>query len=214
MKKILMLLMVMLALPAYGDDFGVEYDEYGYAVQTPSRDNYIGFRIHKNERIAFKYDIHDGGNSTIRRDNFGFGALIGNRLSDFAKLEFETSYTGAQQTKRGTSYDFDVWSNMLNFYLFREFADSIAPYVGLGIGFSTIWGDVSNPKMSDTVFDLSYSAMVGVNFALNSRVDLNLGVKYQFYGELEHDLNGSEYAITDVDATEFYFGAAYKFGLK
>ena len=214
MKKILMLLMVMLALPAYGDDFGVEYDEYGYAVQTPSRDNYIGSRIHKNERIAFKYDIHDGGNSTIRRDNFGFGALIGNRLSDFAKLEFETSYTGAQQTKRGTSYDFDVWSNMLNFYLFREFADSIAPYVGLGIGFSTIWGDVSNPKMSDTVFDLSYSAMVGVNFALNSRIDLNLGVKYQFYGELEHELNGSEYAITDVDATEFYFGAAYKFGLK
>ena len=104
---------------------------------------------------------------------------------------------------------------MLNVYLFQEYADSVAPYVGLGIGFATIWGDVDAPygHMSDSVFDLSYSAMIGVNFALNERVDLNLGVKYQYYGEVEHELNGTEHAITDADATEVYFGAVYKFGL-
>ena len=122
-------------------------------------------------------------------------------------------YTGADQVKRSTKYDFDVWANMLNVYLFQEYADAIAPYAGLGIGFATIWGDVSNPNMSDSVFDLSFSAMIGVNFALNDRVDLNLGVKYQYYGEVEHQHNGAEYAVTDVDATEFFFGAAYKFGL-
>ena len=61
--------------------------------------------------------------------------------------------------------------------------------------------------MSDSVFDLSAQAMLGVNFALNDRIDLNLGVKYQYYGEVEHKLHGKEYAVTDVDATEFYFGA-------
>ena len=47
----------------------------------------------------------------------------------------------------------------------------------------------------------------------NDRIDLNLGVKYQYYGEVEHELNNNEIAITDVDATEFYFGAVYKFGI-
>ena len=104
---------------------------------------------------------------------------------------------------------------MLNFYLFQEYAGTIAPYAGIGIGFATIWGDVDSPigNMSDSVFDLTFSAMIGVNFALNDRIDLNLGLKYQYYGEVEHQMNNVEYAITDVDATEFYFGAVYKFGL-
>jgi len=45
------------------------------------RDNYIGLRIHKNENIAFTYDIHGGSDTTIRRDNFGLGAVVGNKLS-------------------------------------------------------------------------------------------------------------------------------------
>lgn len=213
MKKIICILAALITMPAIADT----YDYYdGYTdMPVARRDNYVGFRVHKNERIAFKYDIHDGGNSTIRQDNFGFGAVVGNRLNDFVKLEFETMYTDANQTKRQTKYDFDVWANTLNIYLFQEYADTVAPYVGLGIGFATIWGDIDAPygHLSDSVFDLSYSAMVGVNFALNDRIDLNLGVKYQYYGEVEHELNGAEYAITDVDATEFYFGAVYKFGL-
>ena len=213
MKKIIFILATILAAPAFADAYD-SYDGYidSYSVR---RDNYVGIRVHKNERIAFKYDIHDGGNSTIRKDNFGFGAVVGNRLNNFVKVEFETMYTGADQTKRQTKYDYDVWANMLNVYLFQEYADTVAPYIGLGIGFATIWGDVDAPygHLSDSVFDLSYSAMVGVNFALNDRIDLNLGIKYQYYGEVEHELNGAEYAITDVDATEFYFGAVYKFGL-
>ena len=160
-----------------------------------------------------KYDINDGGNTTIRKDNWGFGAVVGNRLTDNIKIEFETMYTGAKQTKRDTNFDFDVWANMLNVHLFQEYADAVAPYVGMGIGFATVWGNVSNPNMSDSVFGLSYSAMIGVNFVLNDRIDLNLGVKYQFYGTVEHKIHNARYAQTDIDATEFYFGAVYKFGL-
>ena len=215
MKKLVFVLACLMTLPAFAEDY---WDDYEYAADVSDverRDNYVGIRLHKNERIAFKYDIHDGGNSTVRKDNFGFGAVIGNRLSDFAKIEFETIYTGVEQTKRTTKFDFDVWANMLNFYLFQEYAGAIAPYAGIGIGFATIWGDVDSPigNMSDSVFDLTFSAMIGVNFALNDRIDLNLGLKYQYYGEVEHQMNNVEYAITDVDATEFYFGAVYKFGL-
>lgn len=215
MKKIVFCLAVLTSIPAmaeeYWDEYEYEYDASPeYVVQ---RDNYVGIRLHKNENIAFKYDINDGGNTTIRKDNWGFGAVVGNRLTDNIKIEFETMYTGAKQTKRDTNFDFDVWANMLNVHLFQEYADAVAPYVGMGIGFATVWGDVSNPSMSDSVFDLSYSAMIGVNFVLNDRIDLNLGVKYQFYGTVEHKIHNARYAQTDVDATEFYFGAVYKFGL-
>ena len=210
MKKLVFILAVLTAMPAMANDYWD--DEYEY-VETTSvrRDNYVGIRLHKNENIAFKYDVHNAGQTTFGKDNWGFGAVVGNRLSDHVKVEFETMYTGAKYTKRNTDFDFDVWANMLNVYLFQEYAGAIAPYAGLGIGFASIWGEVN--QMSDSVFDLSYSAMIGVNFALNDRVDLNLGVKYQYYGEVEHKLHGEEFATTDVDATEFYFGAVYKFGM-
>ncbi len=212
MKKLAFVLAVLTTMPAVAE----EYWDDGYNYETAARrDNYVGIRLHKNESIAFKYDIHDGGNTTIRKDNWGFGAVVGNRLSDHVKVEFETMYTGASQMKRSNDFDFDVWANMFNVYLFQEYAGAIAPYAGLGIGFASIWGDIDTPSgnMSDSVFDLSYSAMIGVNFALNDRVDLNLGIKYQYYGEVEHELGDEEYAVTDVDATEFYFGAVYKFGM-
>lgn len=212
MKKLAFVLAILTTMPAFAE----EYWDDGYNYETAARrDNYVGIRLHKNESIAFKYDIHDGGNTTIRKDNWGFGAVVGNRLSDHVKVEFETMYTGASQMKRSNDFDFDVWANMFNVYLFQEYAGAIAPYAGLGIGFASIWGDIDTPfgNMSDSVFDLSYSAMIGVNFALNDRVDLNLGIKYQYYGEVEHELGNEEYAVTDVDATEFYFGAVYKFGM-
>lgn len=212
MKKLAFVLAILTTMPAFAE----EYWDDGYNYETAARrDNYVGIRLHKNESIAFKYDIHDGGNTTIRKDNWGFGAVVGNRLSDHVKVEFETMYTGASQMKRSNDFDFDVWANMFNVYLFQEYAGAIAPYAGLGIGFASIWGDIDTPfgNMSDSVFDLSYSAMIGVNFALNDRVDLNLGIKYQYYGEVEHELGDEEYAVTDVDATEFYFGAVYKFGM-
>ncbi len=215
MKKITAILACLIAIPAVANEYGM-YDEYSGYATTQQRDNYVGFRIHKNESLALKYDINDGGNTTVRKDNFGFGAIVGNKLTSNVKIEFETAYTGVSEYKRNNKFDFDIWSNMLNVYLFKEFDNVVAPYAGLGLGFASIWGDVTAPagRMSDTVFDLSYQMMVGVNFALNERMDLNIGLKYQYYGEVEHKLDNTEYAVTDVDATEVYFGVAYKFGLK
>ena len=188
-----------------------------FAISTPAfafsdrHETYAGLRIHKNENIAFKYDIHGDAYTTIRRDNFGIGAVLGNRLSDNVTIEFETSYTGAEKS----SFNYDIWANMFNVYLFHEFSDAIAPYAGLGIGFAGIWGDIDTPytRLSDSTFDLSYQIMFGVNFALNNRVDFNIGIKYQYYGEIEHEINGNEFATTTASGTELYFGGVYKFSL-
>lgn len=217
MKKIAFILAIMAVTPVMADDYiNDDYDYYEYSDASEKKyETYAGIRIHKNESLSLKYDIQDGGNSTVRDDNFGFGAIVGNRLNDHFKLEFETSYVGIAKSKRANKYDFDIWANMLNVYLFQEYEQAVAPYAGVGIGFASIWGDVKTPvaHMSDSVFDLSYSLMAGVNFALNDRIDLNLGLKYQYYGEVEHKIDNKTFATTDVDATEFYFGAVYKFSI-
>ena len=217
MRKIIFVLAYLTATPAIAEDYWCEdYESCTLAEANMRHDNYVGIRLHKNESIMYAYDIHGRGGDRIRKDNLGFGAIIGNRLTDRVKIEFETMYTGAKQTKHDTKYDFDVWANMVNIYAFKEYQNAIAPYAGLGIGLSGIWTDInsqSSVSLTDSVLELSFSAMVGINLALNSRIDLNLGFKYQYYGEVEHMLENREFAVTDVDATEFYIGAVYKFGI-
>ena len=227
MKKISFLLLGMIiSMPTFANEYGEyteSYDEESYTTYAPdyddtpsetvttrtserSRDTYAGFRIHKNEHIAFDYDIHNVGNTTIKNDNFGFGLNIGNRLTDNVKLEFETLYTGTSATKNSVDYNFDVWSNLLNVYIYKNFGGAVEPYFGVGLGFSGLWSDINNTH--DSGFELSFAAMAGVNFALNKYVDLNLGLRYVDYGKIGH-----ENATTKIDATEIYIGAAYKFGL-
>lgn len=217
MKKIALLAILFATTPVLANDFYyAEYAspdaEYEAPTAVATRDNYIGLRLHKNERISYAFDRRNGGSATLRDDNVGFGAYIGNRLTDFLKLEFETMYSGIDDTKRNLDFNFDIWANMVNVYLYRAYGNAVEPYAGIGLGFSTIWSDIASA--TDTTFDLSYSVMVGVNFALNDRVDLNLGFKYIKYGDADHTTSGGTFATTDIDATEFYLGAAYKFGLK
>jgi hypothetical protein len=123
MKKIAILCGTLAVCPVLANEYS---GAYGYdttaSVIAPRRDNYIGFRIHKNENLAIKHDVIGGDEINLRKDNFGIGVNIGNRLSDNVKIEFETSYTGATQSKYATTVDVNVWSNMFNVYLFQEFS--------------------------------------------------------------------------------------------
>ena len=208
MKKFLLvtLLFCMGTMPAMADDYGYN--------STPQRDTYVGLRLHKNDNIAFRYEPENGDGITLRDGSFGFGAMIGNRLTDHVKIEFETEYTYGGQSKYGSDYSFNVWANMLNVYVYQQFGGAVEPYAGLGVGVSGLWGEIDgNINASDATADMSWSIMAGVNFALNDRIDLNLGVKYQNYGDLGiSDDNGNNASI-EVDGTEFYISAAYKFGL-
>lgn len=213
MKKLSIILCSILglsALPAVADDYGYGYD-YGNA---PRRDNYVGIRLHQNEHLAFGVEFKDGNDTKLRDDSFGFGLNIGNRLTDHIKIEFETAYTYGGEEKYDNDYDFNIWSNMLNVYVYQQFGGAVEPYAGLGIGVSGIWSDVGGGMhMSDSTADMSWGAMVGVNFALNTRIDLNIGLKYQNYGDIEMSDDAGNHISVEVDATELYIGAAYKFGL-
>ena len=215
MKKIsFLLLTALIATPAlanYDDEEYDSYDDESYTTyetpkKTDNRDTYAGFRIHRNEHITLSYDRNAGKTTTIRDNNFGFGALVGNRLTDYVKLEFETMYTGISKTKDATDFDYDIWSNMLNVNLYKNYGGAVEPYIGIGIGLTGMWGDVAHEH--DSEFDLSFALMAGVNFALNRYVDLNLGLRYVDYGEIEY--KGGTAAIY---ATEIYIGGAYKFSI-
>lgn len=180
-----------------------------YDYEPVNRDNYVGIRIHKNDNIAFRFETSSENGTTIRDDSFGIGAYVGNRLTSHIKIEFETLYNSGREKKYNNDFSFNVWSNMLNLYVYQQIESAVEPYFGFGIGVSGLWGDVSGDiNLSDSTADMSWSAMLGVNFALNSRIDLNLGLKYQNYGDIK-----MAKTTTEIDATEIYIGAAYKFGL-
>ena len=223
MKKLSLLLLAGFILtPAIAEDYGTydddfdTYDEETYSapVQTTSvksgRDTYIGLRLHRNEHIAYHYSLDNGHSTTVRDNNFGIGVNIGNRLTDNVKIEFETMYTGDHTRRRATNFDYDVWSNMLNISFYKTYGGAVEPYIGVGVGLSGIWSDIDGAmgKSNDCDFDLSFAIMAGANFALNDYIDLNLGVRYIDYGDMEH--HG---ATSDVQATEIYIGGAYKFSV-
>lgn len=214
MKILPIIMAALIAGPAFANDYDAYY-EYGTTASdcpvcncgdASSRDNYVGFRIYKNEHSAFSYNFSNGHHEKETRDNFGFGTTMGNRLTDFMRVEYETLYMGAQYSKYNRDFEYDIWANMLNAYLFHEFGGAVAPYVGLGLGLTGIWGEIDGDL--DNAFDLSYQAMVGVLFELNPRIDIEVGFKYVNFGKVEHSRG-----TTKVDATQIYIGGIYKFGL-
>lgn len=200
MKKLSAILLCLTTIPAFAND---------YDYNPAQRDNYVGIRLHKNDNIAFDFKPDNADATTLRDDGFGIGLYIGNRLTEHVKIEFETLYNGGREKQYGTDFNFNIWSNMLNVYVYQQFEGAIEPYAGLGVGVSGIWGKVNGAyDMSNATADMSWAAMIGINFALNNRIDLNLGLKYQNYGDIN-----MENTSTELDGTEFYISAAYKFGL-
>lgn len=102
MKKLAFVLAITMAAPAVANDYWDEYD-YDYDSDAATemnirRDTYVGFRLHKNESLAFEYDVHGGNDTNVSKDNWGFGVVVGNRLSDHVKIEYETMYTGDRKS--------------------------------------------------------------------------------------------------------------------
>lgn len=221
MKKISMLLLcALIAYPAFANDYD-EYDTYDDEMYSTcscdssdkygkNRETYAGFRIHRNEHIVYHYEIEGGPDAKIRDNNFGIGLNIGNRLTDNVRIEFETMYTGESDNKKSTDFSYDIWSNMMNVYIYKNYGDAVEPYVGMGLGFGGIWSNINGAlgNSKDSEFNMSFALMTGVNFSLNKYVDLNVGVRYVDYGDVKH-----KNATTHVDATEIFIGAAYKFNI-
>lgn len=218
MKKCLLLFASScIACSAWGDDCRIFDAKFGVCLDrcpscecsVPSdvaRGNYAGFRIYKNAHASYKYTSDDGADHRHSDDGFGFGTTLGNNLTDYLRVEYETLYMGAQYKTDDTDFNYDLWANFLNAYLLYDIDGAVAPYIGAGIGLTGIWGEVDNNL--DNAFDVSYQALIGMLFRLNPRIDLEIGFKYVNYGKV-----AQKHGTSRVDATQFYVGAAYKFGI-
>lgn len=216
MKKLALIILVLYTSGAFATDYVSDncFDSSSVckcdcdcSCDTPrTRDNYTGIRLYKGEHNSYSYHLPNGYKEEYLTDHFGFGTVMGNRLTDFARIEYETLYMGQEYTKHDKDFDYDVWSNFLNIYGFQEFSGSVSPYVGFGLGLTAIWGEMNSE--SDSAFELSYQLMFGILFELNSRIELDLGAKYVNFGKVQYD-NG----VGKIDATQIYLGASYKFSI-
>lgn len=199
---------LLFLIPPYADDCpGCDCEcVCDRASLVATRDNYAGVRVYKNEHSAYAYGHPNEPTQRYRKDNLGFGTTMGNNLTDWLRVEYETLYMGAQYSMNDTNFAYDIWANFLNAYVLYDIAGAMAPYLGMGVGLTGIWGEIGGDL--DNAFDLSYQLMVGVLFKLNKWIDLDLGVKYVNFGKVDH-----HDAVTRVDATQVYIGAMYKFGL-
>jgi len=168
------------------------------------RGSYIGVRVYQNEHVTYSYNLSNGHKERYYDDHLGFGTTAGNNLTEYLRVEYETLYMGAQYGKNDKDFEYDIWANILNAYLMHEFDNAFAPYVGIGIGLTGIWGEIDNSLAH--AFDLSYQAMLGILFKLNARIDLDVGFKYVNFGKVEH-----KHGVSKVDATQLYVGGTYKF---
>lgn len=171
-----------------------------------NKDSYAGVRLYLNEHAT--YSFTPLGESAIKyvKNNVGFGTTMGNKLTDYLRVEYETLYMGAQYSASDTDFEYDIWANMLNVYLSWTFDRVITPYVGGGVGLTGIWGEI-NGRL-DNAFDFSYQVLGGVTFALNDYIELEVGFKYIWFGTVEHSSGTSR-----VNAAQVYIGGAYTFGL-
>ena len=103
-------------------------------------------------------------------------------------------------------------SYMANLYYDFDTNTPFMPYVGIGAGLAKVKGKLSGEtetyilggSMSDTHF--AWQAGVGVNYALNQNVSLDLGYRYVDYGDFTEDD-----VKLDMNAHEVYLGLRYNF---
>ena len=203
MKKILSIMLVAAALPISGFAGGT------------SNDYYVGAKLHKNANMMVKVSMNRGFSEDIKKDPFGFSVNLGRKAGEFGRIEAEIGYGGGIRVEGpGETDSYGAGSAMFNGYLEKEIMKGFAPYIGAGIGIGWISTEIDaygyGFKLSKTQGTLSYQFMLGANISVSDSVDLNIGVKYQDYGQLEMQY-GPTKILVDVWATELYTGVAYKF---
>ena len=105
-------------------------------------------------------------------------------------------------------------SIMLNAYYDIDTGTKFTPYVGAGIGMAHLKakvdfmdGDV--PGKSKTTF--AWQAGAGVSYAMTDNLALDLGYRYNDYGDVTPEIEEGVNAKFDSTSHEFLFGVRYTF---
>lgn len=164
-----------------GGDLGVAFlsdsdvDAFGYSAEISSDTGYsIGLAL----GYEFEYNIR-------------LEAAIGYQANDLDEL----SVYGYTESLDG---DISILSFMANGYYDFKNSTAFTPFLMAGIGLANINADLDSIDESDDDTVFAYQAGLGVGYALNDRVTLDL--KYVYFATEDVDFDGIDAEISSHNA--------------
>ena len=138
----------------------------------------------------------------ISFDN-GVGATLASGVTtDILRFEGEFSYRKNDMDEISISApvsgsipvngEVEAMSLLANVYKDIDTGSAIKPFLGLGIGFSRVDGDMEGDSESDTVF--AYQVILGTGIAMNESTSIDISYRYFATSDPEFDTTTVEYA--------------------
>ena len=178
----------------------------GFAAQTKKYIEVNGGQTEWDFKSGINYSVAAGYTVPY----FALEGEFGYRKLDIArKINTDgspsTRYTGDQTQV----------SIMLNSYFIPKPEWKISPYIGLGVGTTSIsWNDVRSPAGSsvtddsDTVF--TYQLIAGASYKINPQFTLVADYRYFVPGDLEIEVNGAESKLNNQELNIFNVALQFK----
>lgn len=172
----------------------------GVCLATPamSADGpYFGLNVGVTSTVDSKVTDDTGFNGeTSFESGLAASGAFGYKIG-MGRIEGEIGYKSAEADKY-SAYGFSsaandedkvsVLSLMANGYVDFNASPTVKPYIMGGLGLANISSEDNGDDQDDTVF--AYQVGLGVGFALNEKIILDLG--YRYMGTSDPDFNGSE----------------------
>ena len=139
-------------------------------------------------------DTDFGDEAEISFDTgFGITAAIGNAYENGLRGEVEFGYRTSDidefDSDESINGDFSTISLMVNGYYDFMPKETICPFIGAGIGYANVEGDIDElGSEDDNVF--AYQVAVGVAFAINPQTKID--VQYRYFDTDDGDFDGLE----------------------
>jgi len=142
-------------------------------------------------------DTDFGDEAEISFDTgFGITAAIGNAYENGLRGEVEFGYRTSDIDEFDSDFgsgsingDISTISLMINGYYDFMPKETICPFIGAGIGYANVEGDIDElGSEDDNVF--AYQVAVGVAFAINSQTKID--VQYRYFDTDDSDFDGLE----------------------
>jgi len=172
-----------------------------------NKDSYISFSIGlgfmDNSELTSAFGLPVNANNISFDDGFNGSIALGKR-SHNTRVELELSFKdndveeftilGVQQTGSASISSLSVMAN--GFIDFRTGDPGVTTYLGAGIGFSVMDGEVAFPGFSDSDEDLvfAYQVFLGVSVAIDPGSFLTIG--YRGWSTTEPKFGGLEFDST------------------
>ena len=144
-------------------------------------------------------------------DNIWGGSVAYGIKAGAVRTELELNiHVKAEKTDpEGWIYSLENNSIMLNAYYDIDTGTKFTPYVGAGIGMAHLKAKDDDWHNSKTTF--AWQAGAGVSYAMTDNLALDLGYRYNDYGDVTLDCGDDAKEKFESTSHEFLFGVRYTF---